>query len=103
MCCLAAAAGSAQGGTTDFMPLEQLLPFLHPVWLPPTHHQGRADVYSVGMSLWRMLVGRDPFDRVLRYTHQLRHQGRKAQRIRHHLKKELVSAVLGSSFCMAVV
>ena len=38
-----------------------------------------------------MLVGRDPFHRVLRYTHQLHCQRREADRIKHDLKKELVS------------
>lgn len=92
MCfCLSAAAGSAHGGTPDYMPLEQLTPFLQPVRIRPTHHQGQADVYSVGISLWRMLVGQDPFLRVLRYKGQLDHYGREADLSRHTLKLELVS------------
>lgn len=91
--CLSAAAGSAGGGTTDYMPMEQLNSYMHPAYLPPNHHQGLADVYSLGISLWEMLVGRDPLARVLQCTRpRLDLDSRKADLLRFQLKQDLVSA-----------
>ena len=63
--CLPAADGSAIGGTYDFMPPEQLVRQMYPEFAWPRHHQGQADVYSVGVCLWSLLIGQYPFDRNL--------------------------------------
>ncbi|KAL3134011.1 hypothetical protein ABBQ32_008449 [Trebouxia sp. C0010 RCD-2024] len=74
------AGESSEGGTSDYMAPKQLVWYLdeRPVTVKgsPTHHQGLADVYGLGMSLWRLLVAKDPSvdaeDPVLRV---LRNQG----------------------------
>lgn len=92
MWCLSAAAGSAVAGTPDYMPMEQLNSFMHPTYMRPNHHQGLADVYSLGISVWEMLVGQDPLLRVLRGTHpQLDLESREADLFRFQLKHDLVS------------
>lgn len=67
---LAAAGGSAKDGRGTYRVPEQLVWYVsygQDTLDSPTHHQGLADVYSVGICLWKMLVGRDPLRRVLRY------------------------------------
>ncbi|KAL3143566.1 hypothetical protein ABBQ38_002363 [Trebouxia sp. C0009 RCD-2024] len=58
------AGESSEGGTSEYMAPEQLVWYLdeRPVTIKglPTHHQGLADVYGLGMSLWRLLVEKDP-------------------------------------------
>lgn len=96
MWCLTAAAGSAVAGTPDYMPMEQLTTYMHSVqqrlYLRPDHNQGLADVYSLGISLWTMLIGRDPLVRVLECTHpNLDLTTPKAKLLGLQLKQDLVS------------
>ena len=85
--CLLAADGSASGGTLDFMPPEQLVLSIYNLPRGLGYHQGRADVYSVGVCLWSLLLGQDPFHRCLQ-------TGQPQQRDMHsllHVKGQLVS------------
>lgn len=98
--CLAAAAGSADGGTPHNMPLEQLDPFRGcNAWGDPVaevpHHQGLADIYCAGMALWSLIVGEMPLHRtIVRRGQDKRHD--QYLNCAHLLKHELVSPCLHS-------
>lgn len=106
---LAAAGESSEGGTSDYMAPKQLVWYLdeRPVTVKgsPTHHQGLADVYGLGMSLWRLLVAKDPSvdaeDPVLRV---LRNQGQTPEEdsdfVALKLKQQLVSLTLRCVACI---
>ncbi len=59
--CVHAVSGSADGGTPCYMPPEQLVGWVHS--FETRHHQGLADLHSIGVSLWTLLVTGDPFSR----------------------------------------
>ena len=64
----------------------------HRVYLRPDHNQGLADVYSLGISLWTMLIGQNPLVRILQCTHpKLDLTTPKADLLGLQLKQDLVS------------
>lgn len=107
--CLAAAGESSEGGTSEYMAPEQLVWYLdeRPVTIKglPTHHQGLADVYGLGMSLWRLLVEKDPSRgaedpllRVLRCQGQTPEEDSDFAALK--LKQQLVSLTLPYVVCI---
>lgn len=100
---LSAAGEASEGSTFEYMAPEHLLWYLddRPVSVKglPTHHQGLADVYALGMSLWWLLAGKDPLLRVLRYQGQNR-PGEEIAFPALKLKQQLVSL---KSPCVACV
>ena len=58
-----AVSSSADGGTVTYMPPEQLTNYIYGASVGQNHHQGLADLYAIGIALWTLLIGDDPFRR----------------------------------------
>ena len=61
--CVYAVTNSADSGTLTYMPPEQLASCINPDTMERNHHQGLADLYAIGIALWTLLIGTDPFHR----------------------------------------
>ena len=61
--CVYAVSNSADSGTLTYMPPEQLASCINPDTVERNHHQGLADLYAIGIALWTLLIGTDPFHR----------------------------------------
>ena len=100
---LPAADERSEAGTTDYMAPEHLAWYLDDrpdaIKGPPTHHQGRADVYSLGICLWWLLVGKDPVLRVLSDQGQTP-SDEELQFAKLELKQQLVSLTSASVACI---
>ena len=89
---LDAAEGSTKFTTATFMAPEVHDPYVRDIPSGAlTHDQGLADIYSVGISMWRLLVGRDAFRRGLKHKGQLQLAAEDRGIRRLYLKAELVS------------